>query len=519
MDTKEINNKRNKEKSKNKAKIKINKDNLITYFAIFILTLLFCQNFLQMHYSSDTYVLYNLGYMKYPTKYFLLDGRLISTIICYLAGILHIPIKAYIIGMDFIGIILITTAIYIFSMLIIKIVDIKKVSLKILVIAASFVIILNQFALEYLLFPESAIMCLGLLMCVIATKLSFENCKHKYLKVFLVLLIAGLSYQGVLNIYPSLLILVYIIREISRKNDKADNQSKKQIFKDLLKQAIILAIVLLICMAVMKICQKALNTKQDRMMHMINFEAVMWRGKTVSEYMDELWNYSMHMLPHNFSTIVLIINSILFILLKPKKKTILEYIFLILLNFGMCVIPMYIFNTGIAGRVNVPLMMIWGETLLMLLIQSMQCNNQIIRKIVYLTIIISFIVNNCFVMQNITEHIAANKVDETIGNIINKKLEEYETESGKKVTKFTFLYDLNPQQFEKNIKPMGSMTERKFGCSWCIISAVDYYCNRNFIFTTLPSEAYEKLPKFQDFTQFSEDLLTFYDDTMCLIVY
>ena len=81
----------------------LNKQNVIRYFIILGITILFCQNFLQMHYSSDTYVLYDLGYMEYPSKYFLLDGRLISTIVCYLAGILNIPIPAYIIGMDIIG--------------------------------------------------------------------------------------------------------------------------------------------------------------------------------------------------------------------------------------------------------------------------------------------------------------------------------------------------------------------------------------------------------------------------------
>ena len=52
----------------------INQKNVIKYFVIIGITLLFCQNFLRMHYSSDTYVLYDLGYMAYPEKYFLLDG-------------------------------------------------------------------------------------------------------------------------------------------------------------------------------------------------------------------------------------------------------------------------------------------------------------------------------------------------------------------------------------------------------------------------------------------------------------
>ncbi len=72
---------------------KLNKKNVILFFSIFATTLLLCSNFLQMHFSSDTYVLYDLGYMKYPSEYFLLDGRLISTVVCYIGGILNVTFQ------------------------------------------------------------------------------------------------------------------------------------------------------------------------------------------------------------------------------------------------------------------------------------------------------------------------------------------------------------------------------------------------------------------------------------------
>ena len=48
---------------------KLKNQNTLKYLIILGITLLLCQNFLQMHYSSDTYVLYDLGYMNYPQKY------------------------------------------------------------------------------------------------------------------------------------------------------------------------------------------------------------------------------------------------------------------------------------------------------------------------------------------------------------------------------------------------------------------------------------------------------------------
>ncbi len=184
--------------------------------------------FLQMHYSSDTYVLYNLGYMAYPEKYFLLDGRFISAVVCYLAGLLNIPIKTYIIGMDFIGIIFISSAIYTMNKILEKLIKPKDKIQKISLILASFVLILNQFTLEYLLFPESAVMCLGLFLIVLATKIMIDNPKHKYIKIFIMLLIAGISYQGLLNIFPVLAMITYLVKEITE--DKPYKEKRKRVF-------------------------------------------------------------------------------------------------------------------------------------------------------------------------------------------------------------------------------------------------------------------------------------------------
>ena len=94
-------------------KKKINKKEVYVLLGILGTIMIICINFLQMHYSSDTYVLYQLGYFNYPSEYFLKDGRLISTLFCYLGGILHLPIPAYIIAMDFLGMIFLAISCFI----------------------------------------------------------------------------------------------------------------------------------------------------------------------------------------------------------------------------------------------------------------------------------------------------------------------------------------------------------------------------------------------------------------------
>ena len=67
--------------------------------------------------------------------------------------------------------------------------SIKK---EILIYLSAFILILNQYALEYLLFPESAVMCVGVLFTVLALKEFVSENKFKYLKITILLLLTGL---------------------------------------------------------------------------------------------------------------------------------------------------------------------------------------------------------------------------------------------------------------------------------------------------------------------------------------
>ncbi|MBQ9658200.1 MAG: glucosyltransferase domain-containing protein [Clostridia bacterium] len=495
----------------------INKENKITFILTLIITILICQNFLQMHYSSDTYVLYDLGYMQYPQKYFLLDGRFISAIVCYLAGLIKIPINAYIIGMDFIGIIFIATAIYIINDIVLSLIKIQDKKVKIATLASSFVLILNQFALEYLLFPESAIMCLGVLLNVIAVKFMVKETKHKYVKIFITLLIAALCYQGELNIFPILALTIYIIKQITDKREYKIKE--KEFLIEMIKLAGIVCVVLVILLVLVKFGKNLLNSKQDRMMHLNSLEAVKLRGRTVLEYMEELWTQNMHMLPKHASTIVLLTSLILLITLRTKKEFIMQYILTIFVAFFICVLPMFLFNTGICGRVNVPLMMLWGASLLILIAQSTIIESQTKKRIIYAFAIISFIINSIFLMQNITEHIASNRIEENNGKTIKYLIEKYESETGHKVTKFSYLYDRDPQQFAVGIKPIGSLTERKLACSWSVLQAMNFYCERKFQLVGIQREEYDEYFLNKDYSEFSEEQIVIKNDTIYMLIY
>ena len=148
------------------------------------------------------------------------------------------------------------------------------------------------------------------------------------------------------------------------------------------------------------------------------------------------------------------------------------------------------------------------------------------QKIISIVVIFIFILNASFIVINSTEHIAANKVDENDGMQIKYLIEEYEKNTGIKVTKFGYKYDLNPQQFAVGIRPMQSLTERKLACSWSILYAMDYYCERDFELvdfdTSILMEGNDRenmRSQNEDYKAFSTEQIKFKDDAVYMIVY
>lgn len=501
-------------------KEKLKKIDFLTFGIITLFTILLCNAFLQMHYSSDTYVLFDLGYMDYPSQYFLLDGRIISTLVCYTAGILHIPYEAYIIGMNAIAILFVSISIYITYKTITKLINTENNNLKkVLLMMTSFILILNPFSLEYLVFPESAVMCLGQLLCVIAASKVIDNTKYKYLKITILLFFAVFSYQALINIFVILAITFAFLNQINNKKTFKEN------IIDFLKSMSLLAIICIVLVVIniitIKIGCKLLDDSSYRSIQLTNWESIYLRFKTIKIYLDKIWNNSLNMLPKFTNYIFVILTLILLIINKTKKETIFTYIFTILCALIICVIPMFFLNTGACGRVNVPICQVPGISLLFLLksLDNKDAPKKAIQNIIYFTIIIFFMINSIMILRNSNEHIAANKVDENLGVTIKYMLDEYEKKTGITVTKFSYLYDHDPQQFAPGISHIGSLTERKFACSWCISEAMNFYCQRKFEKVKMPIDIYiQKIPK-KDYKGFSEEQVIFDNDTLYLYVY
>ena len=165
--------------------------------------------------------------------------------------------------------------------------------------------------------------------------------------------------------------------------------------------------------------------------------------------------------------------------------------------------------------------MILGLSSLILMSNALCNNKNYPKNVATIFTIALFLFNSMFIVQNTAEHIAANRVDENVGATINALIEKYEKENNIKVTKFGYKYDYQPQQFSVGIRPMQSMTERKIACTWSILYAMDYYCNRKFehVEFKMPDTNQSSISYKTDYKEFSEEQLFFDGDTIYMIVY
>ena len=492
---------------------KITKENLLLLSGVIAFSLIICNAFLQMHYSSDTYCLIYQGYLEYPSHYFLLDARLVSTLVCYIGGLLHLPYEVYIVGLDIIGVILLSISVVVLYKFLKKQLKIEKFLAKILLLLATYVCIFNHITVEYLLYPESAVMCLGILTIILATICYLTQQKNRYIKTFLLVLFGTLCYQGIVNLLPVLVITVVYLKN----NNKL---TIKQIFStyivEMLKIGIMFIVVMLISYGISQIADKIIGDTSSRLRTDKTLLGIIMYSKDVLIYQFRLLPKYLSVVIMGFTTLMLLIYS------KKKLNMILCYLLTVFAAYVFTLLPILAWGYVMA-RMAIVIGSLMGISLIFLLTlvnEEDDSRNKIKNIIITTFIICYFVFNTINFIRNSDEHIIANKVDDNMGASISKMVKDYEEKSGKVIKNFSFWYDPNPNKYAAGIKPLVSLTERKIMQSWCIAEATGFYCNKHFdkVFL-MPDDIYNKYFKDKDDDSFLEDQIVFEGDTMYIYVY
>lgn len=355
-------------------------------------------------------------------------------------------------------------------------------------------------------------------MVVKASIETISDKKSKYIKIIIYLFITMLSYQAIIIAFPVLAFLLNFIKvEDNSKGSKAISKESKKIIIEILKYIAILLVIILIEWGIIQLLNNLLGKEMTRTVKLINFQAFCIRLKYAMLNTLVLYAGFMNMLPIGLLPIVSVATIMLMLVNKKSRGDIKFYIFLLLIIFIECGTIIFLFDSGQCPRTNWTMGFVWGISLIYL-IKNIDINKNM-EKIISVLVTISFVVNSVVLLQNSMQHIAANKVDANIGYNIKYKIERYEASTGKTITKFAYINDYKASQYAKEIKKIGSLTERAFACSWSILEAVNYYTGRELKLTEFPYEIYFNKMEQIDYTVYTEEQLFFENDTLYMIVY
>ena len=151
---------------------------------------------------------------------------------------------------------------------------------------------------------------------------------------------------------------------------------------------------------------------------------------------------------------------------------------------------------------------------------STEYDKKIFEYIISTVIVLFFVFNAINTIQIYSAHIAGNKIDANMGMTIKYRIEEYEKETGNTVSKVAYYRDKNHRDYHYGWdKKLYSFGQRAFDNYYCIIEALNYYCDRDFERANMTKEMYNTYFAGKDWNAYSDEQIVFEGDTMYICTY
>lgn len=236
-------------------KLKREKKKVLEFLIILILTLIICNGFLRMHYTTDTYKITDEGYINYAIKWSFKDGRPIMFMLLIICEFIKIPIEVTNFIFTLTGIIISCIATIIIKNIILGLKSTNNKKNELLVLVLSYLVIFNFMYIEAIYFLEIIIISLSILLYVIATKVIIERRKNYLINALILVILGVISYQGTISFFIAFSISMLII-----KNKKFD----MDIIKDFFIIMFITIISIILNIVVVKISSSYIGITQNR---------------------------------------------------------------------------------------------------------------------------------------------------------------------------------------------------------------------------------------------------------------
>lgn len=489
--------------------MKEKKRNLIIYLILILITIIMCFPYLTEHYSSDDYTIIGYGYYKYGIEKFLNDGRVFSSVITLLAGYWNLPIKVFIQGLFYIGILISCLCVIKIKNIITKIKPEKNLKETVLVLGISYCIIFNFMYLENMYFAEIPIMALGILLFI---KSSEKLVESKYLKSLAYLIIGELCYQGTINFFITFTFLLLIIKN-------------KGIDKEVIKKVIISGLFCLISVGInliqIKICGKIFGLEQSRLGGIQRIPANI---TYIMLHIGDLLTNTCNFFPkYGFLIFLLILYITTFIYDLVKIK---EYSnsFNLLLIIIVAIFSSVAINIVSLSSFGLGRMVFSIGALIGLIFMYLYCSTNAFSESKFFKYFLLFVLSIYIVMNFLNYMLQmycnkmANEMDKEEALQVNEYILEYEKNNNIEVKNIAFTYDKNIT-WNYNLFFDTSYTSRALMVWWCNIDALNYYTGRKLETVQMDKDIYYTYFKDKDWDKLDKEQFVFKGDTVFYCVY
>ena len=430
----------------------------------FIITIIFFGMLFKLEFATDTYAVFNFDkeavFMQYA-----MSGRFITGVIFKVLKIIDFSETAIYLLSFVLAIFCATLSQYILYKIIEK--DVKKRWLNILIPT---LIIINPFSIELFLFIEKGIMWLGILMCILAVQKIiqyFETKQKKYLLISTILmLLANFSYQGVVGIFLSIS-FVYILKY---------SKNIKQFIINNLIVGFVYAIPALLDFVLVKILYKASR---------INGKVIFLESlKIIIQNTQNMYIKMYDLLP-KYAFILLILFTFTAFwckICKENKK------FLNLLNYFYIICGITI--VSVTPQIMQPTNSIWFGPrstysfasmygiLLLYLVTNFELKKILEKSIIILSLLLIVFQAQKFIKIEKDRYIL-NKNDKNITLQIIKQIENYEKQTGNRISCISWYQDEKPNYTYNGIFVTSDMNVKCYSSDWSTVEVLKYYLKRN----------------------------------------
>lgn len=489
--------------------MKEKKRNLIIYLILILITIIMCFPYLTEHYSSDDYTIIGYGYYKYGIEKFLNDGRVFSSVITLLAGYWNLPIKVFIQGLFYIGILISCLCVIKIKNIITKIKPEKNLKETVLVLGISYCIIFNFMYLENMYFAEIPIMALGILLFIKSSKKLVES---KYLKSLAYLIIGELCYQGTINFFITFTFLLLIIKN-------------KGINKEVIKKVIISGLFCLISVGInliqIKLCGRIFGFEQSRLG---GIQKIPRNITYIMLHIGDLLTNTCNFFPKYVFLIfllILYITTFIYDLVKIKEYS---NSFNLLLISIVAIFSSVAINIVSLSSFGLGRMVFSIGALIGLIFMYLYCSTNIFGESKIFKYFLLFVLSIYIVMNFLNYTLQmycnkmANEMDKEEALQVNEYILEYEKNNNIEVKNIAFTYDKNIT-WNYNLFFDTSYTSRALMVWWCNIDALNYYTGRKLETVQMDENIYYAYFKGKDWDKLDKEQFVFKGDTVFYCVY